>query len=189
MEIQTIYSHLQQIEPTILISELAQESLYKLLPPAIRSLVRAHAVIRKWAIASIITPQLGLRTRQTRMELLLQTIEVCRLRMAEASNPLEITSQRSVRSFVETAIISAILSPESRLFSFAWLNVAAARGTGIDSVATLLSKPVVKSIANKDRLTVDIGWLLERFLEVISVPNIIDSDGDAFSLVNFDKRR
>jgi hypothetical protein len=189
VEIQTIYSHLQQIEPSILISELVQESFYKLLPPSVRSLVRAHAVIRKWAMASIVAPHLGLRARQTRMDLLLQIIEVCRLRMAEAPAPAEITSQRSVRSFVETAIISAMVSPESRIFSFAWFNVAAARGTGTDSVATLLSKPAVKSIVNKGHLTVDIGWLLERFLEVISVPNIIDSDGDAITLVNFDKRR
>ncbi|KAF8589464.1 hypothetical protein K439DRAFT_1383314 [Ramaria rubella] len=189
VEIQTIYSHLQQIEPSILISELAQESVYKLLPPSIRSIIRAHAVMRKWIMAQIVAPRLGLRARQARMETLLQAVEICRLRMAELPVHQDVVSQRSVRSFVETAIIAAIVSPESRLFSFAWLSVAAARGTTADSVGALLSGPVVQSVSNKDRLTIDMGWLLERLLEVISVPNIIDSDREALNLINYDKRR
>jgi hypothetical protein len=189
VEIQTIYSHLQQIEPSVLISELSQESVYKLLPPSIRSLIRAHAVVRKWIMAKIVAPRLGLRMRQARMACLLQAIEICRLRMVEGPAHNDIVSQQSVRSFVESAIISAIVSPESRIFSFAWLSVAAARGTGMESVAALLSRPVTKSVVNTSRLTVDLGWLLERFLEIISVPNTIDSDKEALNLVNFDKRR
>lgn len=189
VEIQTLYSHLQQIEPSVLISELSQESVYKLLPPTIRSLVRAHAVIRKWILAKIVAPRLGLRARQARMERLLQAIEISRMRMAELPPQHDTVSRRSVPSFVETVIISAIVSPESRLFSFAWFGVAAARGTSIDSVAALLARPVVQSIVNKNCLTVDVGWLLERFLEVISVPNTIDSDSEALNLINFDKRR
>jgi hypothetical protein len=140
-------------------------------------------------MAKIVAPRLGLRVRQMRMECLLQAIEVCRLRMAELPAHNDVASQRSVRSFVETAIISAIVSPESRLFSFAWLGVAIARGTSMESVAALLSRPVVQSVMNKNRLTVDVGWMLERFLEVISVPNTIDSDRGAQNLINFDKRR
>lgn len=59
----------------------------------------------------------------------------------------------------------------------------------MESVAALLSRPVLKSVVNKGRLTIDLGWLLERFLEVISVPNTIDSDKEALNLINFDKRR
>lgn len=188
VEIQTIYSHLQQIEPSVLISELSQESVYKLLPPSIRSLIRAHAVVRKWIMAKIVAPRLGLRARQARIACLLQAIEICRLRMVEGPTRDNV-SQRSVRSFVETAIISAMVSPESRIFSFAWLGVAAARGTGMESVAALLSRPMTKPVVNKSRLTIDLGWLLERLLEIISVPNTIDSDREALNLINFDKRR
>ncbi|KIJ51425.1 hypothetical protein M422DRAFT_158043 [Sphaerobolus stellatus SS14] len=188
IEIQTIYYHFQQIEPSPLISELAQESIYRFLPANIRGLVRAHAVVRKFLMTQILAPRLGLRQRQARMELLLRAIEVCRLRMG-GQTPRDIASSRSVRSFVETAIISAIVSPESRLFTVAWLSVATARGVSMESVASLISRPVVRSTANHGYLTVDIGWLFERALEIGSLPNVVESNREASNLINMEKRR
>ena len=83
MEIQTIYSQIQEVEPSSLIAEMTQEALYRLLPPGIRSCVRAYTIIRKWLIAKLVAPRIGLRARQARMELLIQVIEVARLRNTE----------------------------------------------------------------------------------------------------------
>ncbi|KAG6807525.1 hypothetical protein H0H93_001520, partial [Arthromyces matolae] len=83
-EIQNIYTHIQDVDHSPLISEMAQDSLYRMLPPGIRSCIRAYAIIRKWIVSKIVTPRLGLRTRQARMELLLKVIEIARWRN---SNP------------------------------------------------------------------------------------------------------
>lgn len=187
IEIQSIYSHLQEAESSILLSH-NQDSIYKLLPSSIRGLVRAHAVIRKYLLSKIVTPRLGLRIRQARMETLLKAIEVCRLRTTDPFAGM-FMSQSPFRSFVETALVSAIVAPESRFFSMTWHSVALARGTTADSLESLLTKPMIQSISKQTRLTVDIGWLLERFLEVISMPNLIDSSVEGFTLVSLDKRR
>ncbi|GJJ08394.1 hypothetical protein Clacol_002609 [Clathrus columnatus] len=188
IEIQTIYSHLQQVEPSVLISD-TQDSIYKLLPPGIRGLILAHAVTRKYLLSKIVTPRLGLRIRQARMEMLLRAIEVCRLRTMDRPSDEMFINQSSACSFVETAIVSAIIAPESRFFSMAWNSVALSRGTTAESLDSLLAKPVTQSVLNNNRLTVDIGWLLERFLEVISMPNLVDSDVQGSTLINIDKRR
>lgn len=187
IEIQSIYSHIQENESSILLPH-NQDSIYKLLPSSIRGLVRAHAVIRKYLLSRIVTPRLGLRIRQARMETLLRAIEVCRLRTTNPSSGMSM-SQSPFRSFVETALVSAIVAPESRFFSMTWHYVALARGTTADSLESLLAKPMIQSISKQTRLTIDIGWLLERFLEVISMPNLIDSSMEGSTLVSLDKRR
>jgi len=184
-----MHSHLQQIDASPLISELSQESIYRFLPPNIRGLVRAHAVVRKFLMSQILAPRLGLRQRQARMELLLRAIEVCRLRTGEQTTREDIASVLSARSFVETAIISALVSPESRIFTVAWLSVSAARGVSMESIAALLSRPVTRSVVNRGHLTVDIGWLLERALEILSLPNVVDSNAESVNLINMEKRR
>ncbi|TFK24708.1 rho GTPase activating protein 22 [Coprinopsis marcescibilis] len=190
VEIQSIYSHLQEVEASPLISELGQDALYRQLPPGIRSCIRAFGIIRKWLISRIVTPRLGLRARQVRMELLVQAIEVARLRNAENTRSTPALLQPSVRSFVEAVITSAILSIESRMHHRSWQTVALNRGCQCDSVASLLLRPFVQSTSSTDCLTVDIGWLLERMLEVIASPDVLDPpSGEGQSLINFDKRR
>lgn len=189
IDIQTIYSHIQEVEPSSMISELTQEVLYRLLPPGVRSCIRAYAIIRKWLISKIVAPRLGLRARQARMELLVQAIEVARLRNAETPTNAQVL-QPCVRSFVETVITAAILSVESRMHHRAWQSVAHSRGCQCDSLSSLLLRPYIQDTASRDCLTVDMGWLLERMLEVIATPDVIDSSSqEGQSLVNFDKRR
>lgn len=106
IEIQTMYTHVHEVEPSSLISEMTADTLYRLLPPGIRSCIRAHGIVRKWLISKLVAPKLGLRTRQTRMELFLRAIEVARLRNAEA-NSLHPIERPCVRSFVEAVICSA----------------------------------------------------------------------------------
>ncbi len=184
-----MYTHVQEVEPSGLISEMSQEALYRLLPPGIRSCIRAYAIIRKWLIAKIVMPRLGLRARQARMELLLQAIEVARLRNAEP-NSLHHIEQPCVRSFVEAVITSAIMSVESRIHQRPWQFIAYNRGCTCDSVVALLARPQIQSTTSRDCLTVDMGWLIERMLEVIASPDVVESSvQDGQGLVNFDKRR
>lgn len=190
VEIQTIHSYILEVEPSSLISELSPEALYRLLPPGIRSCFRAHTILRKWIISKVVAPRLGFRARQARLEFLLQAIEVARLRNAEPSSPGSVSEQPCVRSFVEAVVTSAILSPECRMHQRAWQNIAANRGCQYETLAQLLVRPNTKSVASKDPLTVDMGWLIERILDVIAMPDLVESHNEeGQNLVNFDKRR
>lgn len=191
-----------------MISEMSQDAVYRLLPPSIRSCIRAYGIVRRWLIAAIVAPKMGLRARQQRIEVLLQAIEIARLRNAEGpsattgqqlaafedsadpSSPVKAGETPIVRSFVEAVISSAILSVESRLHHRAWQNVAFNRGAQYDTLAMLLARPFVQQPVIRTPLTIDIGWLLERLLEVIATPDIVDSIAfEGQNLVNFDKRR
>ena len=190
IEIQTMYSHVQEVEPSSMISELGQDAIYRLLPPGIRSCIRAYGILRKWVISKIVAPRLGIRDRQVRMELLLQAIEIARLRNTETTSHPGLVDRPCIRSFVEAIITSAILSVESRLHYRAWQNVALRRGSQCDSLFSLMSKPSVSSTASKGPLTIDMGWLIERLLEIIATPDVVESSApEGQSLVNFDKRR
>ncbi|ESK91434.1 rho gtpase activating protein 22 [Moniliophthora roreri MCA 2997] len=189
VEIQTIHSYLQEVEPSSLISELSPECLYRLLPPGIRSCIRAFYILRKWIISKIVAPRLGLRARQARMESLVQALEVTRMRSLEYQNG-RLDEQPCVRSFTEAVISSAIISTESRMHQRAWQNVALNRGCQCDSLASLLSRPTVRSISSKEPLTVDMGWLIERMLDVVAMPDTLEPiHQEGQNLVNFDKRR
>lgn len=192
VEIQNLYSLITEVDPTSLVQEPNGDTLYRLLPPSVRSLVRAHTILRKWVIYSIACPQLGLARRQARMELFLRAVEVCRLRSFDVPpHPkASIVETPTMRSFVEGVLTSALVSRESRAYGRAWHNVALARGASCESLASLLSVRRVDSVEIGDRLTVDPAWLLERILEVISLPDVIDSASEPpLSLVNYDKRR
>lgn len=189
VEIQTIYSQLQEVEPSPLISELAQDSLYRLLPPGIRSCIRAFTIVRKWIISKLVASKIGLRTRQARIELLIQAIELSRLRNTETPSTAQFIEQPCVRSFVEAVTTSALLSVESRLHQRAWQSVATGRNCSYDSLSSLLHRPFVQSTSSQESLTVDMGWLLERMIEVMAKPDIVESASQESQMINFDKRR
>lgn len=171
-----------------MISELSQDSLYRLLPPAIRGCIRAFMILRKWLIAKLVVTKLGLRARQQRMELMLQAIEICRLRGAEpGSSEVNVADRPCIRSFVEAVLVSAVVSMESRLYHRAWQTVASVRGATCDMLSSLISKATVNSTVSKEPLTVDMGWVIERMIEIISLPDVVEQDG--LNLVNLDKRR
>ncbi|KDR79407.1 hypothetical protein GALMADRAFT_208785 [Galerina marginata CBS 339.88] len=142
VEIQTVYFHIQEIEPSPLISELTQGALYQLLPPDVRSCIRAYGIIRKWLISKIVAPRIDLRARQARMELLIQAIEVSRLRNTETPSTAQLIDQPCIRSFVETVTTSALLSVESRLHVRAWLGVALGRGSSKARTSSILISAV-----------------------------------------------
>lgn len=122
------------------------------------------------------------------MELMLQAIETCRLRSNElAASDVSLAEKPCIRSFVEAVLISAVISVESRMYHRAWQTVASLRGTTCDTLAALLSKPAVSTVVTKEPLTVDMGWVIERMVEIISLPDVVEQDGH--SLANLDKRR
>lgn len=173
-----------------MISELGQDSVYRLLPPAVRSCIRAFGIIRRWLISHLVAPRIGLHARQNKMERMLQVLEVCRSRSSKSANAdVSIAEQPCVRSFVEAVVTSAVLSVESRTYHRAWQNVASSRRTTYDTLSALLSRPVV-SASSRESLTVDMGWLLERMLEIIGMPDVLElAPQEAPSLINIDKRR
>lgn len=172
-----------------MVSSGDQDSLYGLLPASIRSCIKAFAVVRKWFISKIASPKLGIRPRQSRLERLLQAVQISRIRNSDSTSSTPISEKPCVRSFVEAVLTSALLSPESRMYSRAWQNVAHARRTTADSFSALLDSSNVQT-STGDSLLVDIGWLFERVLEVIVMPNVlIPSVEEGQGLVNFEKRR
>ncbi|KZT72385.1 hypothetical protein DAEQUDRAFT_664500 [Daedalea quercina L-15889] len=191
VEIQAMNSYIMGIEPSSFISELGQDSLYRLLPPSVRGCIRASNILRKWLICQLIAPRLGLRARQTRMEKLLRAIEISRLRSTTdaAGSEGPVVERPCIRSAVEAILTSAVVSVESRTHYRAWQNIALGRATSCDSLVSLLSKPAVSALS-RGVLAVDIGWVLEKMLEVISTPDVLESMSETSSgLVNFDKRR
>ena len=120
------------------------------------------------------------------MELLLSAVEVCRDRSDYGHLQHPSAERRCIRTFAEFILTSAILSPESRLYSRAWNNVANARRTGSDSLVTML---IYQPSRTPSDLITDIGWTLERMLEILSLPDVLTSPTDGSGLVNFHKRR
>ncbi|KAM5530203.1 hypothetical protein V8D89_016139 [Ganoderma adspersum] len=191
VEIQSMSSYVLEVEPSPLISELAQDSLYRLLPPSVRSCIRAFGILRKWLISKIVASNLGIWARQQRMELMLRAIEVARLRNSDSEGTeVPLPERPCVRSFVEAIITSVVLSVESRTYQRAWLGVAIARGTGCDTLAAYFARPTITSMSTRGTLTADIGWVMERVLEIISLPDVLESSpAEKTVLVNFEKRR
>ncbi|KAI0263829.1 hypothetical protein BC834DRAFT_971183 [Gloeopeniophorella convolvens] len=189
IDVQNIYSHLVEVTQTPLVSELSQEPLYRLFPPGLRSCLRAHHVLRKWLVSKVVAPRIGLHARQTRLELLLRAVEVCRDKSDSDELQLPPSERRCIRTFVEFVLTSAILSPESRVYSRAWTNVASGRRTGSDSLTAMLSQPGYRPSQSSPKLITDIGWTLERMLEIFSLPDVLPSPTEVSGLVNFDKRR
>ncbi|KAH9851116.1 hypothetical protein C2E23DRAFT_886858 [Lenzites betulinus] len=191
VEIQSMGSYILEVEPSTLISELTQDNLYRLLPPAVRSCVRAFGILRKWLISKLVALRIGIQARQERMELMLRAIEVCRRRNADGENTdLPFSERPCIRSFVEALLTSAVLSVESRSYQRAWLGVSVNRGSGCDTLAAYLARPVVQASSSRGVLAPDIGWLMEKTLEIISLPDVLESPSvEPIPLVNFEKRR
>jgi hypothetical protein len=112
------------------------------------------------------------------IELLLQAIEISRSR-SQGVFVDGVEESPVVRSFVETVLTSALLSPQSRLFTRVWQDVATKRGASLDSFDTFISTPLASVTGRKP--TVDFGWILERMIEIISLPDTLQDEGKAWA--------
>ncbi|KAK4057577.1 rho GTPase-activating protein [Microbotryomycetes sp. JL221] len=167
---------------------LSDTSLSKHLPQSLRQALDKHCLIRRWILAHLVDPNISSRDRQLRMLKTLELVEICRSRMANVAfggqaDSVETLHDPTIASFVERAIVSAIVSPESRLFASAWQGVASARGASIpDTVLSIIRREPVSTEAT---CAVDLAWLVERLIELVTQ---IDSLSDGMS-INFAKRR
>lgn len=184
---ETMFTLLRNLEPSPCVTTFCDhDQLHKSFPSSIRLLLRMHATFRAWATQKLAAPGIGLRKREARIDLLLGAIEVCRRRShAMRDEDRTIFDAPTVPSFVEVALLAAIWSPESRVFSRAWANVASKRGTQADSIQSLFTVPRVPPSHTK--CVVDGGWLFEQLLGILSLPNTLFQREHI--LVHFDKRR
>jgi antitoxin (DNA-binding transcriptional repressor) of toxin-antitoxin stability system len=174
------YSHLQAVG--------ADPAFLRHLPASLQHGLRAHFVLRRWILCHIVDPDLSLFQRQFRMVRALEIVELCRSRMANVvfGGQAEVQSRivdPSLASFVERAVTSAIVSPESRLFSSAWHGVGITRkASAPDTLSAIVQSDL---IATEATATLDLAWLQERLVEIATQ---VDSFTEGVS-INFDKRR
>lgn len=174
------YSHLRGIG--------ADPIFLQKMPSSLQHGLRVHTIIRKWILAHLVEPDILLSQRKLRMVKTLDMIQICRSRMgnvlfggvAEAQTRV---TDATLASFVERAVISAVVAPESRLFAAAWNGVSTARGClSCDSLIALVKTDLILT----DRTaTLDLAWLNERLVEISTQ---LDNFTDGIS-INFDKRR
>ncbi|KAI7864758.1 hypothetical protein BDF14DRAFT_1884040 [Spinellus fusiger] len=160
-------------------------------PSSIQNLYCMHFVIRSWVISDIVNPGLDLKTRVNRIDVFLKVVALSKqMNENQALFPdLKDTLSKRTPGFIEYAVASALVSPEVRLFSKAWQEVAHRYShTSLDTLEGLLFSVQSNIPAPAHSLLVpSLGWLFENMLELCAMtPNKhYQRDG----VVYFDKRR
>ncbi|KAK9694468.1 hypothetical protein K7432_013411 [Basidiobolus ranarum] len=104
-----------------------------------------------------------------------------------------------VPSFVESAIIAGLISPESRAFTKAWNDVSQNHNCGLDTLHALINgfdsvtsgspfSPQFQDSSATEPLGLvpSLGWMIESILEIFYyLPDLLFTSGH---LINFDKR-
>jgi hypothetical protein len=174
----------------------SKENVLSSLPRSIKALCRMHNIIRNWIIQEITSSSIECDKRVNRINKLLDMILLSRRRMAKLDiypkdeSAKDSDSKRGVPSFIESSIVSGLISPESRFFARAWNDVAQSRNGGLDTLDNLLQSGLSKSIKDLHpnfALVPCVGWLFERMLEICC--NVPDMSFESEKLINYDKRR
>ncbi|KAG0376505.1 rho GTPase-activating protein [Mortierella sp. AD032] len=186
------------------------ERLINSLPMCLQSLCKLHLVIRCWVIAQISTPGIAFERRVGRIQKFLDVILQSRALMsqfAQGPKAAVLAGWRSgsdkpafvgIPSFVEAAISSALVSPESRAYTRAWLEVASGQRGSVETLEDVLSvrcsgqeksgsAPLAGLDIPAEELVPEIGWLIERMQETCCY--VRDMSYESPLLVNFDKRQ
>ncbi|CAG8630435.1 10311_t:CDS:2, partial [Funneliformis mosseae] len=175
-----------------------KEYILNSLPRSIQTLCRMHYTIRNWVIQEITSTSIESERRGKRITKLLDMILLSRKRMEkldiypkDETAKQEFEHKRGVPSLVESSIVSGLISPESRLFTRAWNDVAHSRKGGLDTLDTLLQidslNLVEEDLHSNFALVPCVGWLFERMLEICC--NVPDMSFESEKLINYDKRR
>ncbi|KAG1471143.1 hypothetical protein G6F56_002295 [Rhizopus delemar] len=171
-------------------SAFSDDDLLLAFPGSIQHLYCLHYIIRSWAIQEISCVKLDAKTRISRIQKFIQIILLSKNRQEKMNLFPELKgseSKKSVPGFVENAIASALVSPEVRLFSKAWSEIATRYGAELDSLDSLLNKMQTPSGSEKDFLVPSLGWILERVVEIcFTVPDTAEKKDN---WMNFDKKR
>ncbi|KAF8947445.1 rho GTPase-activating protein [Haplosporangium gracile] len=189
------------------------ERLINSLPMCLQSLCKLHHIIRCWVNAQISAPGIAFDVRVGRIRKFLDVVlhsRVLMTRFVQDPKKATTTARRSgsdkpplsatfafvgIPSFVEAAISSALVSPESRAYTRAWLEVAAGERGAVETLEEVLAvrRGQVKLTTPLDldtpaeELVPEIGWLIERMLETCCY--VRDMSYESPLLVNFDKRQ
>ncbi|CAO3701116.1 unnamed protein product [Rhizopus stolonifer] len=186
-------------------SAFSDDDLLSTFPGSVQYLYCMHFIIRSWAIREMSSLEIDSKKRKMRIDKFLQIVllsKTCSEKMAllpELKEPE--ANKKRAPGFVENAIASALVSPEVRLFTKAWNDIAIQYGhANLDSLEGLLSKmqrersSALKSTSLSSfydepstAVAPSLGWIFERVTEIcFKVPDTIEKmDG----LINFDKRR
>lgn len=195
-------------------SAFSDDDLILAFPGSIQYLYYMHFIIRSWVIHEIAAADIDSKTRVLRIEKFLQVVLLSKM----ASERLELfpelkeqlKGEGRVPGFVEYAIASALVSPEVRLFTKAWHDVAMQHGhANLDHLEHLLQqiqkmqshvrqtnkqlsnstsfRSIVSQLEQCQYLVPSLGWLFERIIELGT--NIPDTFENKEGLMNMDKRR
>ncbi|KAK7207768.1 hypothetical protein BZA70DRAFT_244169 [Myxozyma melibiosi] len=189
------------------------ELMVSLLPKPIKKLYAFRMNFVSWITMHVSDPAIKRTTRIRRMKTLLNAVAICRRRMSiiefgtqnQYARPDSGEEEMIVPSLIESAIGAAIVRPESRAYTAAWIY-AAREATGnndINAVNTLEEiipsmAPVADENLNNrysnatisdpiEPLTPCMGWIFERIFEIVCyVPNMAIENP---LMINFDKQR
>lgn len=179
--------------------------LLKSMPQSVQELFRLHNNIVNYFVSQISDPMIYKDDRVARMSTMLKMLGVCQARM----NYLQLFSNKTdedsfdgmstrVPAFVENALISAILRPESRLYANSWIQAGKELSHHYDGqilpnanqfelYIPKIDVSTFRSEQSCQAMTPCVGWVIERMLEIVCyVPNM---SVEHSSLINFDKRR
>lgn len=177
------------------------------LPEPIQLLIKLHTALTNFFIVEIAGVEKSAEERVNACAVVLQILKFARwknsgLDLFKAdSNSNENAVSPHIPSFIETAIINAIVSPESRYFEHAWSSaneMVTSSGNSPVNISVILMEIQNENLesfkeydgsfmSNLNNLCPCPGWIIQRLLEISQfVPNmsIINS-----KLINFDKRR
>jgi hypothetical protein len=171
---------------TVASAAYATDNLLSALPDSIQQLFELHFSIRSWVINELTSFTIDCNHRAERIQKCLDIIVMSRLRMSsepvfkefinnpDVLDPLS-NGGRVIPGFVEYSILSALVSPQVRLFVKSWSKVADKNQaqtmdtleTIVDSAVTIaqLSKPQTKSIRSRPYV-ISLGWILEMMLDL-----------------------
>jgi GTPase-activating protein BEM2 len=181
-------------------------SLLNVLPKSIRQLHRLHENLVAWIVTQISDNSINFQERAGRIQSLVAFLRSSRQRMsyldfyATDQTVVRLTEERAenrlgVPSFIASAVATALVSPESRVFTRAWARVFEeddqsdyVKSQGYDNLAEFVHRKSTGSETGVSRtLTPCLGWIMERMLEIACyVPNM---SLESTRLINFDKRR
>ncbi|KAF9115816.1 hypothetical protein BGX27_006247 [Mortierella sp. AM989] len=182
------------------------ERLMNSLPLCLQNLCKLHHVIRGWVISQIASVSITYDVRLDRVQKMLDVILQSRQSMNQFGHDAT-RSQNSrlsgsgrpsaigVPSFVESAVASALVSPESRAYTRVWVEVASGRSNSVETLEEVLTLHREREdlslgssrLTSTQELVPAVGWLIEHMLETCCY--VRDMSYESPLLVNFDKRQ
>ncbi|SCV03925.1 LAMI_0H12046g1_1 [Lachancea mirantina] len=182
--------------------------LLDLFPPAIQLLIKLHLSLTRFLISEICSPEKGYEERLDTTMIIFELLGILRWKgsavdLFHDDKPEGDTTELSphVPSFLESCLVNAIVSPESRYFEMFWRdahqNISGAGAHSIKCLSDVINSKSLQSqmfekcesigVARNEPISPCPGWLICRLLEISQfVPNMSIENS---KMINFDKRR